>query len=81
MGENLHIRNVPKSVVERVKQAAAHNHRSMNSEIIAMLELHYASDDSATQLAILDRIRERKAEYPLSDPSETVAMIREDRQR
>ena len=81
MGESMHIRNVPESVVERVKQAAVHNHRSINSEVIAMLELHYAGDDSASQLAIFDRIRRRKAGYPPSNSEETEEMIREDRER
>lgn len=54
MGRSLHIRNVPDGVVERVKRAAIQNRRSINSEIVSTLELHYASDDSATQLAIID---------------------------
>jgi len=81
MGQSLHIRNVPDGVVERVKRTAVQNRRSINSEIVSMLELHYASDDSATQLAIIDRIRRRTAGYPPSDPKETLEMIREDRER
>jgi plasmid stability protein len=81
MGQRLHIRNVPDGVVERVKRTAIQHRRSINSEIVSTLELHYASDDSATQLAIVDRIRRRKAEYPASSPTETLEIIREDRER
>ena len=81
MGQSLHIRNVPDEVVERVKRVAVQHRRSINAEVVSVLELHYAGDDSATQLAIVDRIRRRKADYPPSNPAETTGMIREDRQR
>ncbi len=81
MGHRLHIRNVPDGVVNRIKQIAAQHHRSVNAEIISILESYYAGDDSATQLAIVERIRRRKAGYPPSNTNETNEMIREDRRR
>jgi len=81
MGYSFHIRNVPEGVVNRLKQMAEQHHRSVNAEIVAMLKLHYADEYSASQLAILERIRRRKADYPPSDPAETSQMIHEDRRR
>jgi len=81
MVNSLHIRNVPDGVVNRVKQIAAQHHRSINAEIVSILELHFAGDDSTTQLAIVERIRQRKVGYPPSNPAETNEMIYEDRQR
>lgn len=38
MPANLTLKGVPDEVYERLKEAAAANHRSLNSEIIAVLE-------------------------------------------
>jgi plasmid stability protein len=81
MSQSLHIRNVPDEVVERVRQAAVQNRRSVNAEIVFMLEMHYAGDDPVTQTAIIERIRRRKVGYPISDAAETHSMIHEDRSR
>lgn len=40
MPANLSVKGVPDEVYERLKQAATVNHRSLNSEIIAVLEAH-----------------------------------------
>lgn len=40
MPANLTLKGVPDAVYERLKQAATVNHRSLNSEIIAVLEAH-----------------------------------------
>jgi len=81
MGQSLYIRNIPDGVVARVKREAKQNRRSINSEIVSTLALHYTSDDCTTQSTIVDRIRRRKAGYPPSNSDETGTMIREDRQR
>lgn len=51
---SLTIRNVPDEVVDRLRQAAAANGRSMEQEVRALLESRYRS-----KAAVLDRVRER----------------------
>ncbi len=48
------VRNLPDDVIDRLKQAAAANGRSMEQEVRDLLEQRYASRD-----AILDRARRR----------------------
>jgi plasmid stability protein len=38
MGVNLSIKNAPEDVVQRLKERAAKNHRSLNGEVLSILE-------------------------------------------
>jgi plasmid stability protein len=62
---NLTIKNVPNSLYQRLKEMAARNHRSLNSEVIVRLERSLATAplDTEALLARARSIRER-AELP-----------------
>ncbi|HOF88217.1 MAG TPA: Arc family DNA-binding protein [Armatimonadota bacterium] len=81
MPQNLHIRNVPDDVMARVRESAAHHRRSVNAEVISILDTQLLGYDSRSQLALLDRINALREGNPPSDPDETQRMIREDRER
>lgn len=70
----LTIRNVPEDVVERLKNTAAHNGRSMEQEVRLVLESRYRSKED-----ILRRVEERWQELPKASPEEVEAWIREGR--
>jgi antitoxin FitA len=61
MPTNLTLKGVPDEVHERLKQAAAVNHRSLNSEIIARLEAQVLTRRATAQdhLAAIRATRER----------------------
>ena len=73
------VRNLAPEVVERLKQRAERNHRSLEAEVRAILEVMSAQDSRQRRidefLRIADAIRER------SGPQRTnsVDLIREDR--
>lgn len=50
----LTIRNLPDDLIERLKEAAAHNGRSMEQEVRDLLARRYASRD-----AVVQRMRHR----------------------
>jgi plasmid stability protein len=75
---SLTIRNIPKPVLDRLKVRAARHRRSMQGEILDILEM--ASLEPETRLtgaAALARVRA----LGLVTPGDSVAMIREDRDR
>jgi hypothetical protein len=80
MGVNLSIKNVPVEKVELLKQRAKNNHRSLQGELLALI-------DSATQAATsrktitVDELAENGRRLGLHTASESVQMIREDRDR
>ena len=59
------IKNIPDDVVERLKEQAARNRRSMNSEAIRCLESWVAAErvDEAGLMAELGALRERAGVY------------------
>jgi antitoxin FitA len=75
MPVSLSIKNAPDEMVRRLKQRAEHHHRSLQGEIMAILEDAAGSSRRLTPDEVLARVRE----LGLSTPSEAAAMIREDR--
>jgi plasmid stability protein len=72
---NLSIKNAPDDLVNRLKARAARHHRSLQGEALAILEAAVRDDAPLTvdeALAEIERIG-------LRTPSESGAMIREDR--
>jgi antitoxin FitA len=72
---NLSIKNAPEEIVSRLKARAARHHRSLQGEVLAILEAAVNENEPLTvddALAELERIG-------LRTPSESLAMIREDR--
>ncbi|MCZ6478653.1 MAG: Arc family DNA-binding protein [Gemmatimonadetes bacterium] len=72
---NLSIKNVPDELVERLRRRAAASHRSMQGELIAMLEEALTERGPLTPKEVLERVRE----MGLETPDEAVQMIRADR--
>ncbi|MGH8397652.1 MAG: FitA-like ribbon-helix-helix domain-containing protein [Gammaproteobacteria bacterium] len=75
MGVNLSIKNAPEAVVKRLKIRAVRHHRSLQGELIAILETvanEEALLDTAAMMSEVQRLG-------LRTPAESVAVVREDR--
>lgn len=72
---NLSVKNVPEDLVQRLRARAAHHHRSLQGELLAIIEeaVQPASPISAAEL--LAKVRE----LGLPSASESTAWIREAR--
>lgn len=68
----LSVKHVPKDIARRLKARAARNHRSLQGELLAILN-DAASVTTVSDLAALVR------SLGLRTPSESAALIREDR--
>lgn len=68
----LSVKNVPTRVAKRLKERAARNNRSLQGELQSILEEASHSTTIGELAALVARIG-------LSTPSESAAMIREDR--
>jgi plasmid stability protein len=68
----LSVKNVPNDVAKRLRALAARNHRSLQGELMAILSAA-AYSTSVGELAALAK------QLGLSSPSESAAIIREDR--
>lgn len=75
----LHVRNVPEEVVGRLKQRAKRNGRSLNSEIVDLLETSVENEREPGWVA--KRLAELHAEYPAQgEPVDVVELIHEGRE-
>jgi antitoxin FitA len=77
MPVNLSIKNAPDDVVERLRQRAERHHRSLQGELLAIIEAAAREDQPATASGILAEVRR----LGLQTPSEGAALIRCDRDR
>jgi antitoxin FitA len=76
MPTNLSVKDVPDDLAEALRARAKANHRSLQGELMAMIEAHVgARPFRARQL--LDDVRA----MGLGTPAESTRMIREDRDR
>lgn len=75
MPVNLSIKNVPDELAERLRQNAARHHRSLQGELMAILDESLTARERLTPVEVLRRVRE----MGLLTPSESAAMIRADR--
>lgn len=93
--QNLSIRNVPDAVADQLKARAQRNHRSLQGEIVAILEeavggaagfgdaqreFVHGGAQAQRKLTITE-IAELVRKSGLRTPAESVQMIREDRDR
>jgi plasmid stability protein len=75
----LHIRNVPSSIVDRLKQRARKNGRSLNAEVIEALEA--SVEEEQRRKWVSKRLKELRAEYVLpEDAPDAVELIRQGRE-
>lgn len=72
---NLSIKNAPDNVVRRLKERAARNHRSLQGELLAIIEEAVARSRPLTPEDVLAEVRR----LGLRTPDEGTAMIRKDR--
>lgn len=79
----LHIANLPEALYTRIKQIARDRQRSVNEEVIELLEqATQLQADARTQAEILADIRSRRFTYAVDVTApESVTLLREDRER
>ncbi len=75
MPVTLSIKNVPEGLAERLRRRAARHHRSLQGELMAILEEVLAPDERLTPRQLLQHARR----LGLRTPAESAAMIRADR--
>jgi plasmid stability protein len=73
MGVNLSIKNVPDEKVELLKQRAKSNHRSLQGELLALID---SVLEQQARSITLDELAENGRRLGLKTPSESVRMIR-----
>ena len=71
---NLSIKNVPEETVKRLRERARANHRSLQGELLAILE-----DALEPRRLSLTEAREQLVRLRLQTPAESTTMVREDR--
>ena len=72
---NLSIKNVPEDLVERLRARAGANHRSLQGELLSIVE----SALRETGPLSFNEISQRVVRLGLTTPSESVRIIRQDR--
>ena len=75
MPVNLSIKNAPDEVVRRLRLRAARNHRSLQGELMAIIETAVDEERFLTPLELLAEVRK----LGLESRSEAVDIIRADR--
>ncbi|MGH9895403.1 MAG: FitA-like ribbon-helix-helix domain-containing protein [bacterium] len=75
MPVNLSIKNAPDEIVRRLRERASRHHRSLQGELLAILEECVRAEERLTPDDLLAETRRLK----LHTPSESTAMIRADR--
>ena len=69
---NLSIKNAPDEIVVRLKERAAKNHRSLQGEMLAIIEEAVREPTTLTPCEVLAEVRR----LGLQTPTEAVAIIR-----
>jgi plasmid stability protein len=69
---NLSINNAPDAVVEKLRERAKRNHRSLQGELLAIIEATAVEEKSKTPAEILSEIRK----LGLRSPSESAEIVR-----
>jgi plasmid stability protein len=75
MAVNLSIKNAPDHVVERLRRRAERNHRSLQGELMAIIEAAAMAEGKLSPVEFVKEVQK----LGLTSPSEATAMIREDR--
>lgn len=74
---NLSIKNAPDEVVERLRLRAARHHRSLQGELLAIIEEAVRPEQELSPAELLAEVRR----LGLSTPGDSAALIRADRDR
>ena len=75
MSVNFSIKNVPDEIAEQIKSRAAKNHRSLQGELMSIIEAAAATNAPMTPSELLKAIRS----LDLNTPAESRNMVRDDR--
>jgi plasmid stability protein len=75
MPVNLSIKNAPDEIVRRLRERASRHHRSLQGELLAILEAAVRFEEQLSPDDLLGEVRR----LGLRTPSESAAMIRADR--
>jgi plasmid stability protein len=75
MSVNLSIKNAPDHVVERLRLRAERNHRSLQGELMAIIEAAAMAEKALSPVELVREVQK----LGLSSPSEAAGMVREDR--
>jgi plasmid stability protein len=75
MPVNLSIKSAPDDVVERLRERAARNHRSLQGELMAIIE----EAVKPTRYQTVDEVVAEARKLGLRAPDETAAIVRADR--
>jgi len=76
MSINLSIKNVPDELAAQIKKRAAKNHRSLQGELVAIIESAVKNDKQMSPLEYLAMIKALN----LSTSSESTSIVRGDRE-
>jgi plasmid stability protein len=74
---NVSIKNVPDKVVQRLRERAARRHRSLQGELLAIIEEAVRAEQELGPSELLAEVRG----FGLRTPAESAAIIRADRDR
>lgn len=74
---NLSIKNAPDDVVQRLRERADRNHRSLQGELMAIIEAAASEARPSTPAAVLAEVRR----LGLNTPGEATAIVRANRAR
>ena len=72
---NLSIKNVPDNLAEQLRRRAARHHRSLQGELLVILEESVSAKPLLTPAEVLSRVRASG----LRTPDEATRFVREDR--
>jgi len=75
MPVSLSIKNVPNDIAEKLRSRAAKRHRSLQGELLAILEESVVSERAVTPLGFMKYLKTSK----LKTPAESAEFVREDR--
>jgi plasmid stability protein len=75
MPVNLSIKNTPDETVQRLRERAKRHHRSLQGELLAIIEEAVSPRQTLTANEVLSEVRR----LGVRTPAEAVAMVREDR--
>ncbi len=75
MSVNLSIKNAPDDVVQRLRARAQRNHRSLQGELMAIIEAAEREEHPDKPAAILAEVRR----LGVQTPAESAAIVRADR--
>ena len=75
MAVNFSIKNVPDEIAEELRERAARNHRSLQGELMAIIEAAAGKESPLSPSEFLGGVRS----LGLRTPAESRSMVREDR--